>query len=322
MAKRKYLSLAAYVCVSIAWGTTYAGIKVATTAFPPLTLAAIRFVFAGAALMVALRCFGIQFPSRRDWLRLAPVGCLLLCCANVLVAWAQQHVDSVFAALMVNSAPLIFAGLSAFAGERVPRLAWAGLAVGFMGLFVIVYPDVREALGGGHTAGESVRGPMFWWAMGALVLSPLSWALGSFIAKRYRPGTHPLMTAAAQSLAGGVAAAIVCTLSGSWQVREISPAAIGAVIHLIVVGSWLGYVSYMYVVMTLPADVAGTTTYLNTVVALAVGVLLLNERVTPWMVGGGAVVLLGVAVVNYTMARATLLSRERVPVKDGGPKQG
>jgi drug/metabolite transporter (DMT)-like permease len=313
--KHKYLSLAAYVCVSIAWGTTYAGIKVALAAFPPLTLAAIRFVIAGAVLMAVLRACGIALPSRRDWLRLIPVGCLLLCCANVLVAWAQQHVDSVFAALMVNSAPLIFTALSAMAGERVPRLAWAGLIVGFMGLFVIVYPDVQEVFGGGHTAGETVRGPMFWWALGALVLSPISWAGGSFIAKRYRAGTHPLMSAAAQSLAGGVGAAILCTVTGSWEVRELSAKALGAVAYLIIVGSWLGYVSYMYVVTTLPADVAGTTTYLNTIVALAVGVLLLGENVTPWMIGGGAVVLLGVTVVNYTMARGAIMSRDRVPVE-------
>jgi len=310
--KPNYLAFAAYACVSIAWGTTYAGIKYAVQMLPPLALAGVRFIIAGAVLMAVLRVTGIPLPSRRDWLRLAPVGCLLLCGANVLVSWSQQHVDSVFAALMVNSAPLIFTGLSALAGERVPRLAWGGLVVGFMGLFVIVWPDVREVLGGGHTAGETVRGPMFWWALGALVLSPVCWAGGSFLAKRYKAETHPLMTAAAQSLAGGVAAAIVCTLTGSWKLGPVTNEAVGALVYLIVVGSWLGYVSYMYVVTTLPADVVGTTTYINTIVALLVGVVLLSEPVTPWMIAGGAVVLAGVAIVNYTMARGALLSREAV----------
>lgn len=296
-----FLAVASYLTVSVAWGTTYGGIKLALESFPPMPLAAIRFVLAGGLLMGALRLCGIHLPSRADWVRIAPVGFLLLGCANVLVSWSQQHVDSAFAALLVNSAPLIFVAISAVAGERVPKLAWTGLLVGFAGLFVIIWPDIANTFGTGAEAPP--HGPMFWWAVGALVLSPICWASGSFIAKRRKARCHPLMTAAAQSFAGGVIVALVCTLVGGWQFRPITREAVFALGYLMVVGSWLGYVCYIHVVTTLPADIAATTTYLNTIVALVVGALLLGEIITPFMIAGGLVVLAGVTIVNISMAR-------------------
>ncbi len=297
--------------MSIAWGTTYAGMKVAIESLPPFLMAGIRFTLAGAILLLGVRAFGIPFPTFRDWKRIALVGCLLLTGANGLLAWAQQYVPSSFSALMVNTGPLIYVGLSAMLGERVPRLAWAGLLVGFCGVFVLVSPRLF-ALFGGH-APETVT-PHFWWAIGALVLGPITWSSGSVVANRYPPACHSLMTAAGQTLAGGLGALVVAAFLGDLA-QPIHPSArsIQAIVYLIVVGSWLGYVSFMYCVMNLPSQIVATTTYLNIIVAILVGATLLSEKVTVSMLAGGGVILAGVAIVNW----AKFATRKTAPAKAG-----
>ncbi len=298
----RLLIVLAFITVSIAWGTTYGGIKLAVETIPPFTMACIRFSIAGLVLMGVLRLVGVEFPSRRDWVRMAAAGFLLLSLGNALLGWAEQYVDSAFAALMVNTGPFLFVIFSALAGSRVPPLAWVGMTVGFCGVLLLVSPELRNLLVG---QAEPVH-ERFWWAFVVLIFSPMCWAAGSFVASRYPAKCHNLMSAAGQSaVAGGMAgvlAFLVGETGGDWVPSRTS---LLAIVYLIVVGSWLGYVSYIYCLTHLPAHRVATTGYINNVTAVTLGVLILGERLTPIMFAGGAVILSGVYLVNVARQKAT-----------------
>ncbi len=289
----------AFVTVSLAWGTTYAGNRVAVQAIPPFALAGMRFAIAGAVMMLVLRAVGIKFPALRDWPRLALIGTLLLAVANALMAWALQYIPTVMVALLINVGPLMYVGLQSALGERVPRGAWAGLGIGFSGVLILIAPSLL-ALEGAIAPADN---PMTWLAMGALIVGPFSWTVGAIYASRRPVGCHHLMSAGAQSLVGGVVAFVFALMTGElWRIDLSHPQmteALWAVVWLIVVGSWLGYVAYMYCVMHLSSPRVAITTYINNVVALAVGWLVLGERLSLPMLLGGAVLVSGVWIVRH-----------------------
>lgn len=297
--KRRFLLIAAYIGVALAWGSTFAGIKIAVEDFPPFTLAAIRFIIAGALMIGLFRLVGIPLPRKGDYSRLAIVGCLLLTGGNGLLSFAEQYVDSAFAALMSNIAPFIFVGLAAMTGRQVPRLAWAGLMIGTAGVFVLVSPQL---LGGGTF--EGITAGEYWMAIAALVVGPACWALGTF-RNNYRPARcHALMGAGFQTLFGGLGALAVSVILGEWFGGfTVSASSMGAVVYLIIVGSFLGYISYNYCTMHLAPHMTATTGYLNIVVAVSLGVLLLGEQLSREMLVGGGVIVLGVFLVNTARLR-------------------
>jgi drug/metabolite transporter (DMT)-like permease len=294
MPKTPPLVTLAFVTVSIAWGTTYAGIHVAVESLPPLQLAAVRFMLAGAVLLLALRACGIPFPARRDWPRLALVGCLLLTGANSLIGWSSQYLPSVLISLLVNLGPLVYVALARLTGECVHARAWLGLGVGVAGLLVLMAPRLGELGQPTH-----LTDPHFWPAVGAILLAPFLWSGGSLFAARFPPRCHPLMTAAAQSLAGGIGALVLALFSGEMRALPlVTTRSWLAVAWLVVVGSWLGYVSYIYCVLKLPSARVAVTTYLNTLTALICGWLVLGERLAPATVAGGVIMLLGIALAQ------------------------
>lgn len=303
--KRRLLLILAYIGVSFAWGTTFGAIKVAVQDFPPFTLAAIRFLIAGFLMILLFRLAGIPLPKRRDLGRLALVGCLLLTGGNGLLSYAEQYVDSAFAALMGNIAPFLFVCLAALAGERVPRLAWAGLIVGFSGAIMLISPLLL-----GAAEMQNDRPDRYFWAVGALVCGAFCWALGSFCNNRRPARCHPLMGAGVQTLFGGIAALLISLAAGEWAGGfSVSASSVGALVYLILIGSFLGYVSYNYCSMHLAPQQTATTAYLNVLVAVSVGVVLLGESLTREMLIGGGVIVLGVFMVNTARLRQHRRSR-------------
>ena len=290
----------AFLVVSVAWGTTYAAIHVAVETIPPFALAAMRFSLAGAVMIVVLRAAGIAWPARHDWPRLALIGFLLLSVANALMAWASQYLPSVMVALIINVGPVMTVGILAGFGQGVRRLAWGGLALGFagMGMLILVSPELR---GGGKM--QAAHDWHFWASIAALVLGPLSWNVGAFYATRRPVRCHHLMSAGVQSLLGGVGAAALALLAGEWRALRM-PDGRGwlAVAWLVVVGSWLGYVAYMYCVMHLSSPRVAVITYINNIVAVTLGWLVLGEKLNWAMGSGGAVLLAGVYVVKRATA--------------------
>jgi drug/metabolite transporter (DMT)-like permease len=283
-------ALGSYAVVCVVWGSTYLAIRIGVQHLPPALMGAFRFLPAGGLLLAVAFLLGQRLPQRAsDWRTNAIVGILLLGVANGLVIWAEQFVDSSVAAIFVVTVSLwmaLFDAVIPGSAARPTLVQAVGLAMGFAGTLLLVGADLetlRQA---------DWRGPV------ALTGASGVWALGSVYAQR-RPTTSPaFVNAGLQMLAGGATLLLVGTLGGEWRALELTWPGAGAVAYLALFGSILGFTAYMHVLRHWPATTAGTYVYVNTVVAVFLGWLVLAEPVTDRTIFAMALVLLAVMVVR------------------------
>jgi drug/metabolite transporter (DMT)-like permease len=291
----------AFTCLYISWGTTYYAIKVGVKTLPPALFAGSRLALAGLVLLAYLAA-----RRQRLWLpwRELPgavfVGVTMFVVGNGLVNFAEKSESSISAAVLVATTPIWFALLEALwpGGERLTLAGWLGLGLGLAGVLVLCAPRLLE------------KDDFFTDAGPLLVLgSAFSWAVGSFVLRRRRrDASSHLLTAAYQLMIGGGTLTVVGLLSG--ETRELSAAsfttpAISAFIYLLVVGSLVGYVAYNWLLGHVSGAMVGTYAYVNPVVAILVGWQLGKEELSPWILGGMAIILAGVALVRMGGVRAT-----------------
>lgn len=289
--RRRLLPWLSLLVVWVVWGSTYLAMRIVVREMPPLPAAGSRFLAAGAIMgIVALfvdRRRG--WPSRRQWLDYGAIGVLLLSIGNVLVMWAEKTVPSGIAALIVATVPvwiLLLDGLRPGGRPWTLRL-WIGTAIGLAGVFLVARPQ-----------GE-VRGS-HWLAILALQVACLSWTVGSLYAQSV-PKRLPLASAAAvEMLAAGAVIVLASFVFGSdWtRVAAASRTAWGGVLYLVVFGSLVGFTAFAYCLNELPASTVGTYAYVNPVVAVILGALILEEPLTPGLLAGGALIVLSVVLTT------------------------
>ncbi len=272
----------------VVWGSTYLAIAVAIEGFPPFLMGGIRFIIAGALFYPLLRLRGAPAPTAAEWRGAALVGTLLLVGGNGGVAFAEQWVASGVAAVVIATTPIwtgLFAGLF---GRWPSRMEWAGLALGLAGVVLLnTGGDLRA-----HPAGAV-----------ALILAAVCWAFGSAWSRQLSMPSG-LMAVAAQLLVGGAALVLLGLAVGERLTAMPSARALWAFAYLIVVGSWVGYTAYIYLLGRVRPALATSYAYVNPVVAVALGALLGGERITGTTIVSMVVILAGVGLV--------LLGRERV----------
>ena len=281
----------AWIAVCVAWGTVYLGIHVALETVPAALLAGLRWATAGALLATLGRLFGARLPPIRTWGSIALTGSLLIVVGNGGVVWAQQHVASGLTAVVLAMVPfwsvLIEACLPL--GERVTRRAAAGLALGFVGIVVLVWPELTF---------RGQEGTMFVYGILALQLACVGWALGTSYTKRTAQSASPLGAAAIQMLFSGVILIAIGTVAGEWQQLSFTPRTAGAMIYLVLVGSIVGYSAYVYALKYLPIATVSLYAYVNPIIAVSLGSLLLDEPFGVRTVAAAALVLTGIALVR------------------------
>jgi drug/metabolite transporter (DMT)-like permease len=299
------LAYAAWITICVIWGTTYLGIRVALETFPPALLGGIRFTIAGLVLAMWLRLRGRPLPPPREWRPLAITGTLLLALGNGFVVLAEQWVPSGIAAVIVASSPFWMSGMEALApgGESITRRTAAGLGVGFAGIVLLVWPNL-SATG---------AGPQFLFGVVALQGACIGWSAGSIYSKRYAPPTDPLAGSALQMLFGGLVMLALGTVIGEWSRLTLSPRSLAAETYLIVVGSWVGYSAFVYALQHLPISTVSLYAYVNPVIAVLLGTVLLNEPFGMRLVAASAMVLAGIAIV-----RSAKVEKRDI---DGGPRR-
>ncbi|WIG93368.1 drug/metabolite exporter YedA [Myxococcus sp. SDU36] len=280
-AQRGWL-IASLLSLYVIWGSTYLAIRWALEGgLPPFQMSGVRFVLAGALLFAVLWLRGAPVPTARQWGASAVVGLLLLGVGNGGLVFAQQSVPSGVAALVVGSLPLWTALFGGLFGQWPGRAERWGLAVGFGGVVLL---NLGRDLGGGVL-------PTL-----ALLVSPMSWALGSVWSRRL-PMPRGLMSTAAQMLCGGAVMLGFSLLIGERPTAMPPPRAVAAFFYLVVFGSLVGYSAYGYLLRNARASLATSYAYVNPVLAVLLGGLLAGETMTPtaWLAMGailGAVVLL------------------------------
>jgi drug/metabolite transporter (DMT)-like permease len=288
----------AFAAIYVIWGSTYLGIRVAVETMPPFTMAGVRFVLAGGLLFAFLRWRGAAWPTARQWWSNAIIGAFLLLGGNGCVAWAEQFVPSGVTALLIGVQPLFFV-LTEWAwpgGTRPTAAIMAALLLGFAGVAWLAAPwqSVRE--GGIDLAGVLA-------VLGACV----SWAIGSIYSRHARHGAEPLLASSLQMLTGGATLLLVAALHG--DLAQFHPAAVStrswaALAYLIGCGSLVGFSTFVWLIKhSTPARVS-TYAYVNPIVAVFLGWLILDEPVTGRTLAASAVIIAAVVMITLQKSRS------------------
>ena len=304
MKHERALAITAFVIVCVVWGTTYLGIRVAVETIPPLLLTAMRFVTAGLVMLAIARMRGERIPTHPATLaNLVLVGFLMVGVGNLAVVWAEQWVPSGLAALFVATAPFWMALIELFrsGGERLNARGAIGMLIGFAGVAMLVTP---KGAGGSYDVH---------FVVGALVmqLGSLAWQLGSVRGKYYLKDVPLLASASLQMLFGGIIVGIVGLLIGEPASLSFTPRTTFALAYLTIFGSIIAYSAYVYALAHMRTSQSSLYAYVNPVVAVILGWLILHEELTWLSVVAMCVILGGVALVQTTgRAKAVIPSRE------------
>ena len=291
MTREQKLAWLAWVTICVVWGTTYLAIRVALETVPVFLVAGLRWMAAGLVLALVAVAMGRRLPGPRTWASLALLGFLMNVVGNGFVVWAEQYVASGLTAVVVASVPFWSVGIEAslFGGERLRWPTLAGLAVGFAGIVVLVYPEISM----GDSAGRAVFGGVI-----ALQVACLGWALGTSYTKRHASSGDALTASAVQMLFSGVMLLGLATASGEWASLHFTPRSLGAMIYLTLAGSTLAYTAYVYAVAHLPISTVSLYAYVNPLIAVVLGALLLGEPFSMRIAVAAALVLAGIAIVR------------------------
>jgi drug/metabolite transporter (DMT)-like permease len=292
----------AFALVYVVWGSTYLGIHVAIETLPAFLMSGARFVVAGLLLYAFARRPGTtkERLTFAQWRSAAIIGACLLVVGNGGVSWGEQYLPTGFVALIVATVPLwmaLFAPL--FGGRWINWTAAAGIALGLAGIALLVRP-------GGDGAGH--------WQTLVVLLSPIMWALGSLYARGAPAPKQPLTAIAMQMIVGGVLLTILGIADGELgnvHLSTLSFASVAAVLYLIVAGSLVGYVAYIWLLHHVSPTATSTYAFVNPVVAVALGVVILGESITPLTLVAAALIVGAVALLlagqsRRTRARATV----------------
>jgi drug/metabolite transporter (DMT)-like permease len=283
--------------VYIVWGSTYLGIRIAVrdgSGFPAFAMAGSRVFIAGLILLAwgALAKRKMR-PTRQDVEMFAACGLLLWLGGNGLVSWAEKRAESGYTALLVGSLPLWTTTLESMIDRRRPTWRLLGaLMIGLSGIAVLNYPTLRQ----GNDADIL--------AAGALLLAVVTWGIGAAMQKR-RPITLAGEVSSGYQLLFGSFFLIAASLLAGEPRPHPTPDAWMAWGYLVVFGSVIAFTSFVKALQLLPVDVVATYAYVNPVIAVLLGWLILGERITSWTILGSVLVLLGVAGVFHEKRRRT-----------------
>jgi drug/metabolite transporter (DMT)-like permease len=285
--------------VYLVWGSTYLGIRVVVETMPPMLGAAARFVTAGALLLAVLaaRRGPAAVRPTREQLRSALVVGSLLMGANAVISVAETAVPSGLAALLVASVPLWVILLRRASGDRPAPATIAAVLVGFAGVALLLRP--------GEQSGDATVLGLLTVLAGAAM-----WASGAFTSTRIRLPGDPLVSTGWQMLLGGLACAVGGLARG--ELATVDPAAfstrsIVALAYLVVFGSWVAFTAFAWLLQNAPISRVATYAFVNPVVAIVLGALVLDEVVTP-------VTLVGAAIIVVTVALVVRIENSRPPV--------
>ncbi len=278
----------AFALVYVIWGSTYLAIRFAVGTIPPFLMVGTRFLVAGVVLYAWQRSRGGPKPTPVQWRNVSIVGTLLLLVGNGVLAWAELRVPSGLAALIVAIIPLWLVLFDWIAGGPRPgRFAVLGIVLGFVGVTLLVNPA-------GHGGVDPV-------GAAALVVATIGWAVGTLFGRRADMPKAVLLTTGMEMIAGGAANIVAGVVTGETtqlHVAAISRASLIGLIYLIVLGSWVAYSAYTYLVTATTTARLSTYAYVNPVIAIILGWLIAGEPIGPRTLVAMGVILGGVILLT------------------------
>lgn len=284
-----------FFIIYVVWGSTYLAIKWGVATIPPFMMGSARFLLAGGSLYAFMRWRGAPRPTAAEWRTSAIVGALLLFIGNGAVSWASQRVSSGLTSVIVATVPLWLVLCEAWQG-RPPRVSqMVGVAIGLVGVGLLVLP-----VGGEQQAAVD--------PVGAIVLATgaLSWTIGSLYSRTARQSSSAALAVAMQMLAGGACMAVLSLLLGEWHrvsMDSVSSASVFSLLYLATFGSLIGFSTYMWLLKVASPTAVGTYAYVNPVVAVLLGVAVGGERLPKLAWVAMSVIVGGVALVSLVDGR-------------------
>ncbi|MGD0761345.1 MAG: EamA family transporter [Candidatus Sulfotelmatobacter sp.] len=308
----RWMVILAFGLVYLFWGSTYLAIDIAVQTIPPALMCAMRFSIAGVVMLAVCALTGhrVLYTPRQIALA-AVVGVLLLMGGNLTLSYAELTVSSGLAALIIAITPLWFLVLDSLllGDHHISGRGKVGLALGILGLFVLFYPELTS---------RTTLGRRELWASVSLIGGSFSWALGSVLSKRWQSGMDVFSSTGWQVLAAGVANFLFALAMGDFSRVIWTTRGVGATMYLVVCGSWIGYTAYIWLLEHVPTSKVSTYAYVNPVVAVFLGWLILHEHVDRFILLGSAIVVLSVVLVTSAKVKQKTMAEELPAVEAAG----
>ena len=298
----------AWAAVCVIWGTTYLGIKITLETMPPFLMGGLRYVLAGLLLAAILKLRGRPLPPRADWGRLAVLGFFMLFFGNGGVVRGEQYVSSGLTAVLIGTSPFWMVTVDAMVsgGRQLHARQWIGLAVGFAGIVLLVWPDIRA---GGASGRHFALGVL------ALQIACAGWAVGSAYTRRHVMPRDVLGSAALQMLSGGLFLTAAGTALGEWNRLGFSPRTTVVFVYLVVVGAVIAFAAYSYALRHLDIAIVSLYSYINPIIAVTLGTLLLGEPFHVRMLVAAAIIAAGVVIVGPVQGAGAKKEKEEKAVR-------
>jgi drug/metabolite transporter (DMT)-like permease len=298
--------IAGLLVVYLVWGSTYLAIRVAVETMPPFLMAGVRFLVAGVVMALVLVAMKRFQATPKQWAFNILIGFFLLLGGNGLVSWAEQTVPSGIATLIVSFNPLmivaaewlIFSYSQGRMGAKPNAMVFAGMGLGLVGLGLLVSPSLYAEAGEGHDP----------WRIGAILLACLAWTIGSMMVRYSKKPVDPFTGSAIQMLGGGMWLVLFGGLVGEFSQANLSSYSYRSIIawwYLVTAGSLLTFTTYVWLTKHASPTLVSTYAYVNPVVAVFLGWLMLNEVIDRNTYVAAAIIVAGVALITVGKGKGT-----------------
>ena len=288
----------AWLIVCIIWGTTYLAIRIGVEHIPPMLFAGMRWIIAGVIFVSFLRLKGHKLPSKNDLIHIAVAGISLIGIGNGLVVTGEQFIGSGIAALLITTVPFWVVGMESFipSGPKLNLMIVSGLILGLLGVMLI--------FNGGWS---TLLNPTYLLGVLCMFGAVVAWSFGTVYSKYKKVKVHPLMSAAVQMLIAGIAQTVLGLILGEGARISFHSSGIISFFYLVIAGSIFGYGSYIYAIEHLPLSLVSTYAYINPVIALFLGWLVLGETLNLTIIVAAAVIIAGVIIVKRGAKKTTTI---------------
>ncbi len=280
----------ALAIVSFFWGTTYIAAKIGAQHIPGLFLAGVRQLLSGAILVGFFLAKGHTIPGWDVLKKISVQSIFLLCISNGLMTWSMEYITGGLAAIIAALVPLFIALFTIWL-SKCSKITWMmllGLVIGFAGVVVIFYNYLGQ-----------LQSKSFLFGIALATTGTLSWAFGTVYSSKQKPPINILFNVGLQMLIAGVIMLIVCGVTGKYvNLYNTDTDSLLALLYLIVFGSLIAYSAYVFMISKLPPTQVSVYAYINPIVAVVCGWLLLSEKMNVNMILGTAITLAGVYIVN------------------------
>lgn len=287
-----------FALVYVFWGSTYLAIAIAVKNIPAALMTGVRFSIAGALML--LFCWWKKKKirlTRYDVLRLFAIGLLLLSCGNTLLVWTEGFIPSGLASLFVAVVPIYIAVIEGLIlrGDRVTGRGWIGILLGTLGLFLLLWSQL-------DSPSALKREQLF--ACGGVMLGALAWACGSILSRRSKLSIDPFTATGWEMVMAGGANLLLAVMVGDFHHVVWARSGLLAIGYLIIFGSWVGFTAFIWLLEHVPTPKVATYAYVNPVVAVFLGYLILHEHLGSFEVAGMCVIVVAVALVTSSKLKS------------------